>query len=68
MNKQKFDVVKLKKTSYLLIMNKNQLKNQITKNDIFIYDNLTSLRKNYFRSCYDNHARYYFKNILIEII
>ena len=37
MNKQKFNVVKLRKTHYLLIINENQLKNQIIKETILLF-------------------------------
>ena len=36
MNKQQFNIIKIKKTHYLLIINENKLKNQITKKIIFL--------------------------------
>ena len=49
------------------MINEIKLKNQITKKNIFINDNLTSLQKNNFRNRIDDHARHRFKNVLIKI-
>ena len=37
------------------------------KNNIFVNDNLTISRKNYFRDCINNYVQHCFKNILIKI-